>query len=133
MIMAKPNFLSLFSKSPQGDGTEALAAPLGGTREQAIQRLQVGLSGIVVMVLVIGLATIFTQRAQDVEDGSVPDAAATTEPVEEAPQNDPLADAGVVPDLPAEAEEEAQDPAIVPEQGAPEQGEETEVEDTAAQ
>jgi len=106
------------------------AAPLGGTREQAAQRLQIGLSGLLVMVLVIGLATVFTQRAQDVEEVSVPNAAATTEPVEEVTQEDPLADAGVVPDIPVETEENEQTPAPVPELG--DVGEEAEVEDTGA-
>jgi hypothetical protein len=82
-------------------------APLGGTREQAIQRLQVGLSGIAVMLVMIGLATVVTQRAQLTEASAVPEAAATTEPEEASAQNDPLADAGIVPDLPDEAEEEA--------------------------
>ena len=130
-MMAKRNLLSFARGQSSGDNgesaSEAVAAPLGGTRAQAMQRLQVGLAGIAVMVLVIGLATIFTQRAADVEELAVPDAAPTTEPIEEAQQNDPLADAGVVPDLPAETEVEVQDPALDPEQGL-----ETEVEDTEA-
>lgn len=130
--MAKPDILSLLRKAPMagggpGDEGEPLAAPFGGTREQAMQRLQVGLGGLMVMVLVIGLATVFTQRAQEVEDVSVADAAATTEPVEDAAQEDPLADAGVVPDIPVETEEDGQTPALIPEAG-----EEAEVEDTAA-
>lgn len=135
--MAKPDFLSLLRKKPMAknasdNSADMLgAAPLGGTREQAMQRLQIGLSGLGVMVLVIGLATVFTQRAQGVEDVTVPNAAATTEPIEEVPQEDPLADAGVVPDIPVEAEENEQTPAPAPEVG--DVAEEAEVEDTEAQ
>ena len=131
--MAWPDILSLLRKTPMAkhasDGSSDMlaAAPLGGTREQAMQRLQIGLSGLGVMVLVIGLATVFTQRAQGVEEVTVPNAAATTEPIEETPQEDPLADAGVVPDIPVETEEEMQAPALIPEMG-----EEAEVEDTEA-
>lgn len=116
------------------DGTgEAIAAPIGQSRGQAVQRLQVGLLGILVMVLVIGLAATLTQRAQTAEEGAVPEAAPTTEPVEPEAQSDPLADAGVVPELPDETEEEAvQEPALAPEQGEGAMAE-TEVEDIEAQ
>ncbi len=112
---------------------EAAAAPMSKARGQAVQRLQVGLLGILAMVLVIGLAATLTQRAQTAEDAAVPEAAPTTEPVEADAQSDPLADAGVVPELPDEPEEEAvQEPAVAPEQG---EGAniETEVEDIEAQ
>ncbi len=77
-------------------------APLGGTRSEAAQRLQVGLFGIGSMVLLIGLASALGNQADLTEEGSVPDAAPTTEPTEAAPQRDPLVDAGIVPDLPPE-------------------------------
>lgn len=54
------------------------------------------------MVLLVGLANIIQDRARVTEEASVPDAAPTTAPTEAAPQRDPLADAGVVPDLPVE-------------------------------
>lgn len=132
--MKKSNFLSL-GRAPVTTGDDAdtvgRSAPLGGTRSQAMQRLQVGLSGIVVMILVIGLATVFTQRAQDTEEMSVPDAAPTTEPVDVMAGNDPLVDAGVVPELLIEEEEDVtQDPALTQEQG--EFGENAEIEDTEA-
>ncbi len=105
-------------------GGEVAGAPLGGTRAEAIQRLQVGVSGIAAMVLLVGLASIIQGRAQIVEDSAVPEAAPTTEPTEAPPQRDPLADAGVVPDLPAEPDPVAtQEAAIVPEQGAGTAGE----------
>jgi hypothetical protein len=77
-------------------------APLGGTRAEAMQRLQVGLFGLGSMILLIGLASIIGSQADLARETSVPDAAPTTEPTVAAPQRDPLADAGIVPDIPAE-------------------------------
>ncbi len=91
-------------------------APLGGSRSEAIQRLQIGVGGLVSMVLLVGVANIVIDSARETEATTVPEAAATVEA--EAPQNDPLADAGIVPDLPAEAEEEPlPEGPVVPEQG----------------
>ena len=95
----------LFESASDGERDDA---PLGGTRAEAIQRLQVGLFGLFSMVLVVGVANIVYNRAQVTEDASVPEAAPTTEPTEAPPQRDPLADAGVVPDIPTEAEAEAE-------------------------
>ena len=77
-------------------------APLGGTRAEAQQRLQVGLAGLGSMVLLIGLANALGSQADLNEELAVPEAAPTTEPTEAAPQRDPLADAGIVPEIPAE-------------------------------
>lgn len=97
---------------------EAVAAPLGGTRAEAMQRLQIGVSGLAAMVLLVGLANIIQDRARQTDAESVPQAAMTVEPVQLAPQPDPLADAGVVPDLPAEpSNSPVLDPALMPEQG----------------
>jgi hypothetical protein len=77
-------------------------APLGGTRSQAMQRLQIGLSGLAAMIVLVGLANIILDRAQQNEVASVPEAAPTAAPSEpQASGRDPLADVGVVPDLPA--------------------------------
>ncbi len=78
-------------------------APLGGTRSQAMQRLQIGLLGLAAMVLLVGLATIIRDRAQQSEDLAVPEAAPTTPVQIIVPKmnSDPLADVGVVPDLPS--------------------------------
>lgn len=75
---------------------------MGGTRAEAVQRLQIGLFGIAAMVLLVGLASIIGSQADQAELESVPEAAPTTEPTEAPPQSDPLADAGIVPDIPAE-------------------------------
>jgi hypothetical protein len=78
-------------------------APLGGTRSQAMQRLQIGLLGLAAMILLVGLATIIRDRAQQSEDLAVPEAASTTAVSTDARSSgsDPLADVGVVPDLPS--------------------------------
>lgn len=54
------------------------------------------------MVLLVGLANIIQDRARVSEEMSVPEAAPTTEPSAQPSQSDPLADAGLVPDLPVE-------------------------------
>jgi len=77
-------------------------APLGGTRAEAQQRLQVGLAGLGSMVLLIGLASALGNQADLNEELAVPEAAPTTEPTEAPPQRDPLADAGIVPEIPTE-------------------------------
>jgi hypothetical protein len=79
---------------------EVNSAPLSGTRAQALQRLQIGLFGLGAMVLLVGLANIVIDRAEQTEAGTVPEAAATVAPNAESPQaSDPLADAGVAPEV----------------------------------
>ncbi len=87
---------------------EITVTDLSGTRAQAVQRLQVGAFGLGAMILLIGLANIFIDRARQVEASAVPEAASTLAP-EASPTaaSDPLADAGVVPDLPATPEPQA--------------------------
>ncbi len=98
---------------------EGAVPPLGSARAQAMQRLQIGLAGLGTMVLLIALANVIMEQANQTQATSVPQAAATigVEPTK-APQNDPLAEAGVVPDLPTEpTPAPTQEPAILPEQG----------------
>ena len=81
---------------------------LGGTRAQAMQRLQVGVFGLATMVLLIGLAQIIMNQAREAEARVVPEAAPTVAPDDSAtPASDPLADAGVGPELPDEPEPDA--------------------------
>lgn len=85
-------------------GDEAVTA-LSGTRGQTIQRLQIGLSGIAAMVLLVGLASIIMERAQVTQASTVPEAVSSDAAGEngtEGSGGNPLADAGVVPDVPAE-------------------------------
>ncbi len=95
---------SLFS-AERRDGTESPAErepPLSEERQEAIQRLQIGVFGIAAMVLLVGLASIIGSQADVTEEAAVPDAAPTTEPSPTPSQANPLADAGVVPDIAAE-------------------------------
>ncbi len=76
--------------------------PAGQAKAEAIQRLQVGLFGIGAMVLLVGLASIIGSQADLAADAAAPEAAPTTEPTATPTQANPLADAGVVPDIAAE-------------------------------
>ena len=96
-----------------------VSAPLAGTRAQSIQRLQVGLTGLLAMVLMVGLANIVIISAQQNRAEVVPESVTevpSDDAAADAPRN-PLADAGVVPDMPAEASPperiEPLDPAIL--------------------
>ena len=87
------------------DDHERAAAPLGGTHAQNVQRLQVGLSGIAAMILLVGLASIVIDQARLTEETvATIEGEPVIDPAEETPAapSDPLADIGVVPDLPAE-------------------------------
>jgi hypothetical protein len=86
---------------PGKPAEEAPRAPLAGSRSQSMHRLQVGLSGLAAMVLLVGLADIITANLQRNEARVVPEAAtpAVNAPAD-SPARDPLADAGVVPELP---------------------------------
>lgn len=84
------------------DGVDTLAeAPLGGTRAEAMRRLQMGMVGVVLVLVLIGLASIIKDRATQTESTAVAEAAATAAPSASTAAADPLAEAGVVPDIPA--------------------------------
>ncbi len=80
----------------------ALSLPFGLARSQAVQRLQIGLFGLAAMILIVALANVIMDRAMESDATTVPEAAATVaaDPPR-SPVNDPLIDAGVVPDMPA--------------------------------
>ena len=78
---------------------EPIHVPLQGTRAQSLQRLQVGLGGLLAMILLVGLANIIMDRARQTEAGAVPEAAAISGKSPKPGANDPLADAGVAPDV----------------------------------
>ena len=105
--MADGKFQSHIDRA-QGD-LPPEGAPLGGTKAEATQRLQIGFFGLGSMVLLIGLATVIGNQADITQEGAVPEAAPTTEPTDVAPQRDPLADAGIVPDIPVETEPQAEE------------------------
>ncbi|RXZ64044.1 hypothetical protein [Pelagerythrobacter rhizovicinus] len=81
-------------------GPDETAVGIAGTRSEALHRLQIGLSGLAAIVLMLALASVIMDRANRTEAASVPDAAATVlPPPVHSQQNDPLADAGVVPEV----------------------------------
>ncbi|MEO5706064.1 MAG: hypothetical protein ABIT10_04690 [Alteraurantiacibacter sp.] len=83
-------------------------APLGGTRQQRLQRLQVGLLGLGGILLLVGLANIIISSARESEVAAVTDLPpATAEDLPDSTTRDPLADAGVAPDLLTEEEQAA--------------------------
>lgn len=90
-------------------------------RAQAVHRLQVGLFGLAGMLLLVGLANIIMDRARISDDATEASSAAAAsaasvspEGAAQTPAGDPLADIGVVPDMPA-----AQDPGATAAPGAP--------------
>ena len=86
-----------------GNPDGAAAAPLAGTRQQRLQRLQIGLLGLGGILLLVGLANIIISGARESEQEAVAEMPVpTTEDLPEPGRRDPLADAGVAPDLPAE-------------------------------
>jgi hypothetical protein len=85
---------------------EVPISPLAGTRSQSMQRLQIGLFGLAAMVLLVSLANIIKTNAAQNEARVVPEAAPTVAGDEaQAADSDPLADAGLVPDMPDEQAE----------------------------
>ena len=90
------------SAGPGQPDPNDLVPPPNQARAEAVQRLQIGLLGIASMVLLVGLASIIGSQADLADQAAVPEAAPTTEPTAAPPQANPLADAGVVPDITAE-------------------------------
>ena len=77
-------------------------------RAQAVHRMQVGLFGLAGMLLLVGLANIIMDRALLGDDATAASSAAAASAAKVSPEgaaaspaNDPLADIGVVPDMPA--------------------------------
>jgi hypothetical protein len=87
------------------------ASPLAPTRSQAVQRLQIGFVGLGAMLLLIGLANIILDNAQQNQAQVVPEAAPTVAAEVDEDSNDPLADAGVVPAMPEETDSDDADAA----------------------
>ncbi|MBS0254112.1 MAG: hypothetical protein JSS36_02595 [Proteobacteria bacterium] len=66
-------------------------------RAQAVQRLQVGLFGVAVMLLVVALANIVMDRARQADAASGLAVASHAPSAASPAHNDPLADIGVAP------------------------------------
>lgn len=93
-----PGARSLARREPGTTEAEDISTA-GQARAEVVQRLQVGMFGIGAMVLLVGLASIIGGQADLNETLAVPEAAPTTEPKPKPSQANPLADAGVVPDI----------------------------------
>ncbi|MBO9519401.1 MAG: hypothetical protein J7493_15160 [Porphyrobacter sp.] len=92
-------------QTPQPAAEHAAFVPLVSGRSQAVQRLQIGLFGLAAMVLLVGLANILINNADRNQARVVPEAAPTIAAQPKSEQaSDPLAEAGVVPDMPAAQE-----------------------------
>ncbi len=103
--MLRMNQRSLFTSVAlpgESDGAPDDTPPPATQRAEAMQRLQVGVFGIGTMVLLVGLASIIGGQAERNDKLAVPEAAPTTEPSAAPAQANPLADAGVVPDIAAQ-------------------------------
>ena len=93
-------FFDMSRKPPMGELPDVPGKD--ARRERSMQRLQIGTTGIVMMILLVGLASVIQNRAAETDATTVPAAASTTEPTSAPARNDPLVEAGVVPDLPAQ-------------------------------
>lgn len=124
--MRRMNQRSLFRPSAvpgEVPGAADDLPPPATVRAEAMQRLQVGVFGIGSMVLLVGLASIIGGQAERNDKLVPPEAAPTTEPSAVPAQANPLADAGVVPDIAAEPSPSPSiKPLGVPPPGQPPQG-----------
>ena len=71
--------------SAAGFTAGSTSVPLGGTRGQTAQRLQVGLAGLAGTLLLIGLVDLSESRAAETERTAVPEAASTNQPAAAPP------------------------------------------------
>lgn len=86
----------------EADTAQDISTAATAARGEAVHRLQIGFFGIGAMVLLVGLASIIGGQADRNDKLAVPEAAPTTEPSAASAQANPLADAGVVPDIAAD-------------------------------
>jgi hypothetical protein len=95
------------SQPPKPQADARAAPPLNGPqhfspptarelRAQAVQRLQAGLFGIALIVLIVALANIINDRARQ-SDAASPGADEASASATGEAKTDPLVDAGVVP------------------------------------
>ena len=103
--------MAAMASEPQDQ--EIVDVPLAGTRSQSIQRLQIGLAGLGTMLLLVALANVIMERAKQTDAAAVPEAAATVAPSPTPAANDPLADAGVAPDVGAPPQAATSTPTVI--------------------
>jgi len=87
---------------PGAPQTEPTGLPAtGDARADVMRRLQTGAIGIAAVLVLIGLASIIQERAAQSDRTAVAEAVATPQPSGSATVSDPLAQAGVLPEMPA--------------------------------
>lgn len=79
-------------------------------RAQSVHRLQIGLLGLAIMLLLVGLANIIMDRAK-LADGGSDSAKAAAASADKKAGNDPLAVIGAVPSPEASSVQNANPPA----------------------
>lgn len=99
--MPMAQFFDMSRKPPVGELPDVSGS--SARRERNMQRLQIGVTGVILMILLVGLASIVSNRAARTDATAVPEAAPTTEPMQGPTQSDPLVEAGVVPGVPAQS------------------------------
>ena len=83
--------------NPEGQGSQLYVPPsVRELRAQSVHRLQIGLLGLAVMLLLVGLANIIMDRARLSDLTSVASGVSETGAADKA-DSDPLAVIGVVP------------------------------------
>lgn len=88
---------------PESPGGERLPA-LMGTRAEAMQRLKVGVAGLLLVLFVVAMASSIVHTTREADDTG---AAVTPSETTAGAANDPLVDIGVAPELPGDAEDVA--------------------------
>src|SRR5687767_13523498 len=89
---------------------ERLVMPPVDSRGEAMRRLQIGVVGLAAMLLMVALANVVTERAKQSDAGTVAESVdAQAAPGEQANEG-PLVDAGVLPNLPSEKDDDAAEP-----------------------
>lgn len=89
--------------APEAAGGERLPG-LMGTRAEAMQRLKVGVAGLLLVLFVVAMASSIVTTTREADDTG---AAASPSEAPAAAANDPLVDIGVAPELPGESEDVA--------------------------
>lgn len=101
------DYSPFMASEPLTDPQEELEAPNAAQkrmRAEVIHRLQIGLSGLLAMLLIVSLANLITNRASQSDKTAVSDTSTSTAATDDKGANkDPLVDAGVVPQLPAQS------------------------------
>ena len=109
------------ASEPLTDPQDELEAPNAAQkrmRAEVIHRLQIGLSGLLAMLLLVSLANLISNRANQSNKTAVPDTATSASADDKGANKDPLVDAGVVPQLPAQSSDGSTEGANPPPTGS---------------